>query len=173
MEKPTWVKVIGILGIIFGCTGILGSLNIIVMPKIMGFQQEMMEIAMEKAQHDPDFPVEFREIFTNMWNFPEWFGVWAVIFGLAGLLVAAFYLLAGIWMVQIKPAADKLMIWALALSILLALLQVVTIITAASFMAIMFVVGGLFSIVIDVVLLIVILTNDRSIFSRQQSLAGM
>jgi hypothetical protein len=169
MEKPTWIKVIGILGIIFGCTGILGSLQMMIMPKMFEFQQEIMGAAMDQARHDPDFPRELEGVLTSMWDLPEWFDVWAIIFGIIGLLVAGFYLLAAIQLLQAKTSADKLMIAALLISIFVAIVQALTIVTSGSFMAIMIMMGAAFSIIIDLVFLIVILTSDRSIFKKGAS----
>ncbi len=170
MNKPTWVKVIGILGIIFGCTGILGSFQLMVMPKVFEFQQKIVGVAMDEARHDADFPVGLREVLEGFWDLPEWFGVWAIVFGLAGLIVAAFYLFSAIQLLQVKTSSDKMMIGALLASIILAAIQALTIITSGSFMSIMFVMGAGFSLVIDLVLLIVILTSDRSMFKQT---AGM
>jgi len=47
VKKPTWVTVIGVLGIIFGCFGILGGGQEIAMPKMMKMQKEMLT-AMEQ-----------------------------------------------------------------------------------------------------------------------------
>lgn len=170
MNKPTWVKVIGILGIIFGCTGILGSFQLMVLPKIFEFQQKLLGVAMEEASHDPEFPVGLKDVLTGFWDLPGWFGIWAIVFGIAGFLVAAFYLFSAIQLLQVKAASDKLMIGALLISIILAMARALTIVSSCSFMAIMFVAGVGFSIVVDVVLLIVVLTSDRSLFKQT---AGM
>lgn len=173
MNKPTWVKVIGILGIIFGCFGIWGSLNIMVMPYMVHFQQDIIGAAMDQARNDPEFPERLGEIMESLFEMPDWFNVWALFFGIAGLLVTGYYLLASIWLLQVKPSADKLMISALLISIILAIIQAITAALAGGFIAIMFIIGGVFSIIIDLVLLIVVLTSDRSIFSRDPSVAGL
>jgi hypothetical protein len=41
MVRPTWVTVIGVLGIIFGCSGILGGGQQMVMPKMLAMQKDM------------------------------------------------------------------------------------------------------------------------------------
>jgi len=173
MNKPTWIKVVGILGIIFGCFGIWGSLNIMIMPQIIDFQKEFIGAAMDEARNDPEFPDRLADVMESLWDLPDWFGTWAILFGIAGLLVTGFYLLASIWLLQVKPAADKLMIAALLISIILALIQAITAGLAGGFVAIVFVMGGVFSIIIDLVLLIVILTADRKIFSRDPAMAGV
>jgi hypothetical protein len=166
MKKPTWVKVIGVLGIIFGCLGLFGSMNMMIMPTMFDFQKAIFEAAMEEARHDPGFPRDLMDKIKEMWEFPDWFGTWAVVFGIAGLLVSGFYLLAAIWLLQLKRSADKIMMWALGVSISLALLQIITIIPACGFIVIAIIGGCVLSIVIDMVLLLVILTSDRSVFAR-------
>jgi len=165
MEKPTWVKVIGVLAIIFGCTGILGSIQLMFTPWMFDLQQDIMDIAMDEARRDPEFPDRMADKISSIWNLPAWFDTWAVVFGLAGLAVAVFYLLAAIRFIQVKPGADRILMWALGVSMLLAVLQAVTIVTAGSFMAIMFTAGAAFSLVIDLVLMVVIATSDRSLFN--------
>ena len=129
--------------------------------------------ALEEARHDPEFPDRLAGIFERMWDLPGWFGTWAILFGIAGLLVTGFYLLTSIWLLQVKPAADKLMIAALLISIILAAIQAITAVMVGGFVAILFVAGGVFSIIIDLVLLIVILTSDRGIFLHNAAAARM
>ena len=55
MVRPTWVTAVGVLGIIFGCTGILGGGQQIMMPKILVFQQDMMadmQADMQRARNN-------------------------------------------------------------------------------------------------------------------------
>jgi hypothetical protein len=172
MKKPTWVKVIGVLGIIFGCTAILGSLNMMVTPKLFKFQQSIIETALEEARRDPDFPDGMADILRDMYDMPGWFGVWAIVFGAIGVVVGAFYLLAAIWFIQLKRSADKIFIGALGVSILLALLQIITIIPASSIIAVFITAGCTFSLIIDLILLIVIMTSDRSAFKGDAATAG-
>jgi len=48
MKRPTWATIVGILGIVFGCFGILGGGQSVFMPKMMEMQKEMLE-AFEKT----------------------------------------------------------------------------------------------------------------------------
>jgi hypothetical protein len=51
--RPSWVTAIGVLGIIFGCTAILGGGQQMMMPKILAFQKQMfadMSADMERAR---------------------------------------------------------------------------------------------------------------------------
>ncbi len=171
MEKPTWVKVIGVLGIIFGCTGILGSLQMFIMPQMYHFWQDLFEAVEEEARYDPEYPAEMMERMKCLWQVPDWIGTWAIVFGALGVLVAAFYLISAIMLLQVKPGGARLMIAALVASMVLAIVQAATIATAGGFIAIAFTMGAAFSFVIDLVLLVIILTSDRTIF-RQPAAPG-
>jgi hypothetical protein len=92
MTRPTWATVVGILGIIFGCFGILSAGPEMLMPKMAEFQKQMfseiqkeIEADIEKqrakqsregSEHQvpSEFPKVFFDFFTKMWNFPEWYG---------------------------------------------------------------------------------------------------
>ncbi|MGD8669435.1 MAG: hypothetical protein PVF31_05095 [Desulfobacterales bacterium] len=42
MKRPTWVTIVGVLGIIFSCLGILAAGQEMIMPKILEMQKEML-----------------------------------------------------------------------------------------------------------------------------------
>ena len=48
-KRPTWATVVGILGIVFSSFGILGAGQIIMTPKIMEFQKQMITTMTEQA----------------------------------------------------------------------------------------------------------------------------
>ena len=53
MNRPTWATVVGIMGIVFGCFGILGGGQLMVMPKMMEMQEQMwsgIQESMEKQE---------------------------------------------------------------------------------------------------------------------------
>jgi len=53
MQRPTWATVVGIIGILFACCGILGGTQLVMAPKILEFQKTMMgtmEQTMELAE---------------------------------------------------------------------------------------------------------------------------
>jgi hypothetical protein len=172
LRKPTWVKVIGILGIVFGCTGILGSMHLFVMPQMYEFWGAAFDAIDEEARHDPDYPDQVMEHMRTMWEAPDWFTTWAILFGIAGVLVAAYYLISAIMLLQVKPNGDKMMISALAASMIVAVVQAATVAAAGGFIAIMMGMGAVFGFVIDLVLLVVILTSDRTIFRQAARTTG-
>ncbi|MDR3482581.1 MAG: hypothetical protein P4L91_17935 [Burkholderiaceae bacterium] len=188
MKKPTWVTIVGVLGIIFGCLGILGGGQEIMMPKIMKMQKEMWtavqqqsltqsnnnqaERGINQANNVGDNRVipnpPMLNVMKNMFDVPEWFGGWSIFAGSAKALISAFYLFASIWLLQLKQNAIKLFYWALGSNIFLSILKAAVGLYAFSFMTMAMQMGGLFGALIDVVLIIVVATSDRSAFNRGQ-----
>ena len=167
MNKPTWVKVVGVLTIIFGILGLMGSMQEILLPLVLQFQQEIVGAAIENGQmssHDIRMLARVYEIF----NVPEWYTVWSVIGGIISLLVCGFYLFSGIWFITVKPRADRLLLWALSLSILLGLVKMAAAIAAFSGITIFIAVTVFIGIIIDFILLIAVMANDRSVFRPAQ-----
>jgi hypothetical protein len=170
MKRPTWATVVGIIGIVMGCFGILGGGQLMIMPKMMEMQKGMwtaMQESMEKqVAADPRQapPKEMFKVFEKMWDVPEWFGTWCVAAGLIALLISGFYLFASIRLLQVKPTAVRLFYCAAGLSIGFALLKVVVALAATSFMGMTMMFGGMLGLIINVVLLIVVATGNKEPF---------
>lgn len=186
MKRPTWATIVGILGIIFGCFGILGGGQEIFLPKILKMQNEVFtkieKMAKEQqAQRDseiinneqdgknprPAFSLEIFEPMKKMFEVPDWFGLWSVLSGLAKAIVSAIYLLASIWLLQTKPLSVRLFYWAAGSSIALSILRGIIILSAFSFMGIAMMFGGAFGALIDIILIIVVVTGDKEAFQLQ------
>jgi hypothetical protein len=99
-----------------------------------------------------------------MWDFPEWYGTWSIISGILILFVSAFFLFASIRLLQIKPSSIKLFYWAAGSKIALSVLMIAVTISAMSFMGIAMLFGGVFGIVIDIVLIVVVATGNKAAF---------
>jgi hypothetical protein len=185
MKRPTWATVVGVLGIIFSCLGILGAGQEIMMPKIVKFQKEMFsdfekiiqeEIEKERT-NQPDqegenksgaeIPMGIFQSIIKMMDFPDWFGTWSIISGILKLLVSAFFLLASIRLLQMKTSSIKLFYWAAGSSIALGVLKGIVALSAVSFMAIAMMFAGVFGIIIDIVLIIVVATGNKEAFFSQ------
>ena len=108
MKRPGWVTVVGVLGIIMGCLGLLGAGQTIMMPRIMEFQRQMfsgIERAIENEQKQSESkgtppkqgghpqrgrgtapadwpPKEFLGLFNKMLAVPDWFNTWLVVSGI-------------------------------------------------------------------------------------------
>ncbi len=141
MKKPTWVTVVGILGIIFSCLGILGAGQEMIMPKMLQMQKEMVsdignmiekEMEKERAKQSnrqggqkggAEFPMGMFKSFTKMFDFPPWYGTWSIISGILKLLICAFFLFASIRLLQLKPSSIRLFYWAAGSSIALGVVK--------------------------------------------------
>jgi len=185
MKRPTWATVVGVLGIIFSCLGILGGGQEIMMPKIFKFQKEMLsefeEIIQEEIEKErtnqldqegenkssAEIPMGIFKSFIKMFDFPDWFGTWSIISGILKLLVSAFFLLASVRLLQMKTSSIKLFYWAAGSSIALGVLKGIVALSAVSFMAIAIMLGGVFGIVIDIVLIIIVATGNKEAFFSQ------
>ena len=169
IQRPTWVTVIGVLMIIFGILGLIGTAQITVMPKVLSFQQEFIADILENAKANDHDAEEFLDNIEAMMELPEWFGGFALIFGIIGLFIQGIYLYSGIKMIQFTSNALRLVYLSLSLCLVWALTQCVTGAVMNSFFGTMFMVGGLISIVIDVILLIVVLASDKTGFYNHQT----
>ncbi len=185
MKRPTWATVVGILGIIFGCFGILFGGQEIFMPKMMEFQKEMMtqfekdiskqqEQMQDKSNEQQDegsqsqrMTPEMFESMKRMFDVPEWFGTWSLFSGVSKALISGLYLLASIWLLQTKASAIRIFYWAAGSSIALSIIKALVLFSAMSFMGMAFAAGGVFGIIIDIVLIIVVITGNKEAFQLQ------
>ena len=185
MKRPTWATVVGILGVIFGCLGILSAGSEMMMPKMMKFQKQMFsdiqkiieediekqsaKQSYQKDKHrgDAEIPLKIFKSISQMWDFPEWYGTWSIIAGILKLLISALYLLASIRLLQIKLSAIKLFYWAAGSSVALGVLKAGVALSVASFMGIAMMFGGFFGIVNDIVLIIVVANGNKAAFYSQ------
>lgn len=167
MKRPTWATVIGVLGIIFGCLGVLGSIQFALTPMMMEFQEKMLAIMQqtmeaEAAENGSDVAVaDMMAMMEQLWDLPEWYASFCVAAGMISAVVAGLYIFASIRLLQVHPSAVGTFYLAMGLSIAMALVIVLMSIAASSMMAIAMGMGGMFGIVIDVVLLIVVATADK------------
>ena len=192
MKRPTWATVVGILGIVFSCLGFLGAGQEIMMPKILKFQKEMfshIEESIHKQSDEQkaelpdetrermssenenrsniDFPTEMFKFMGKMWEFPEWYGRWIVIFGVIKLFLCGLYLFASIRLLQIKPSAIRLFYLAAGLTIFLSILKGIVSLSALSFIGFTMMFGVMFGVIIDIVLIIVVATGNKEAFSSK------
>jgi len=191
-KKPSWPKVVGILGIIFGAFGVIGGAQLIAMPNIMDFQKGMMS-NMERsfAEHrssrrdtemfpyprDSEMSPDRRDteaspeglftMFNAMWDTPEWFDTWCRVGGTLAVLISGFYIIAAIRLLQIKPGAVGLFYSAAGLAIVLVLVKVGVGVYLGSLMSMGVVMNGVIGGIADIVLFIVVASGSKEMFARQ------
>jgi hypothetical protein len=174
MNRPTWATVVGVIGIIIACFGILGSVQLIVMPKMMEMQQGMLSSIQtnienqEMAMPQGKSPEEMSKAMEKLFTVPEWFNSYCLGLGLAALFVSVLYIIASINLLRTKPYAIKLFYTAASLAIVLALVKGAVLLYGTSFMLIAMAIGGVFSIVIHGILIIIVAVGNKDAFSVQE-----
>lgn len=165
--KPTWVKVVGILMIIFGVFGILGAGQNIYSPEMKKMQQNMMESFDKMAETRDDMPGEALEGFRQMIETPEWFDTWMVVSGILGVLINGLYIFSAIWLLSLKPSAVKWAYYALGISIGFALIRAIVTASANSIMVGFALFPIIVGLIIDLILLVVVIGADKDPFESE------
>ncbi len=98
-------------------------------------------------------------------NQPPWFASACVIWGACALILNGLYLFAGIALFQMKRYAVKFFLWVLGMSIVMTIIRVAILYLGMSFMGLGFAFMGFIGIILDIVLIMVIISNDRTVFN--------
>jgi hypothetical protein len=173
MKRPGWVTTVGVIGIIIGCLGIVGAGQSIMMPKILDTQKAFWtEMKASMTQYDITEPEqmpspEVMQMMESMWDIPGWFDAFCLIAGVAAPVVCILYVFACIRLLQISPTAIRLFYTAAGIAMVFSVLKIVFVLAALSFMGMSMIVGSLLCIVINVILLIVVATKDKTAFALQ------
>ena len=167
MNRPIWATVVGVLGIIFGCFGILGSFMGIAVPYISDHNLEWFEKMQEIAKDNPSINMNENsfELMREGFKIPSWYDTWALILSIIKVLVSALYLYASISLLQVKPSAIKLFYSAMMVSIGYGLINCIAGLNLPFYLATFVLLGNLFSIAIDAVLLIIVKTSNKEAFT--------
>lgn len=178
MLKPKWVTVAGISGIVIGCLGIIGSIQLIMTPFIMKFQSEIFSTIQKTAesqiQKQPErmrnaasSPKEVFSMINKMWDVPEWFSWWCVTAGILSIVFSGFQVFASIWFWQVKKKAVKLFFIATGIVVLFVITEIIVNISANSFIGMSMISGNIFWIIINVGLLIPVAVCNKNVFTTE------
>jgi len=190
MQRPGWVAAVGIIGIVFGCLGILGSGQSLMFPTIIGFQKKMfaemrqntkmrMQDVISRAHANrtgtpcPDFskgpdPTMMFGVIEKMYDTPDWFTPWCIISGSVGMLLSGFYVFASTWFFLMKKRSVALFFWASGAGIAYSITKVVVAFFASSFIGLSMMVWGVMWVVVAVVMVVVVASSDRGVFGQAQ-----
>lgn len=173
MNRPPWVTIVGIFGIILGSFGILGGGQMMTAPLMMDFQQAFMtdmqgsmNQAAAQSQGGPN-PVVFNTMMQRMFQVPDWFRTWCIAAGIVSAMVSGYYVFASIRLLQMAPTAVRTFCTAAGIAIFWGVARTSVAIASMSVMAFNFIGGAMFGIVINVVLLIVVATGDKTAFDPE------
>ena len=178
MEKPTWVTVTGILGIVFAVFGVLGAAQMLFLPKIgemqkqsMGtytgkFQQEIQKESDQRAASGRP-PLDVKRIFqavAHLWDVPDWFKPFTAVSALVGLMVSAFYLYASLKLLGCNYRGLSLFKWALGVSAVFHALKGVVAVASLTVLGIPLVIGSVFWLVVNLGLYLAVRMGDKKAF---------
>jgi len=167
MKRPTWVTVVGVLGILFGICGLFVSGQVAAMPTIMEWQKRFLETMPIDRTADGQNAEQFKQMMRGFFgDQPSWFGPACVALGVIGLVVNGFYIFASVTLLQLKAKAARLFTTVLGVSIALGLTRAVVMMNGFSFLAVPTLMSGLVGVVLDIVLLVVIATADKSVLGQ-------
>ena len=149
MKRPTWATVVGILGILLGNGGIIGSLQIMFMPQMLEWQKTMMpdfhgevpqeevtnyEVGVEQTENNStSFGIFGSQ--EEMFSFPDWFKQWSIVSGVIKLLISAIALYASIGILQLKKSAIGIFCFTSIANILFGIGSAIVAVTSLSFIA--------------------------------------
>jgi hypothetical protein len=167
MKKPTWITVVGVLGILFGICGLFVSGQVAAMPTIMQWQKQIFETIPTDQAADRQNAEQFKQVMRGFFgDQPSWFGPACMTLGVIGLVVNGFYIFASVTLLQLKPNAARLFTAVLGVSIALGVARAVVMMNGFSFMAIPMLMSGVVGVVLDIILLVVIATGDKSMLGQ-------
>ncbi len=113
MERPGRISIVGILGIVLGCFGLMGAGQMAMLPNMVKMQKQMiadMQVQMkpeQRAQMEP-----FEHLMDGFWGeLPPWYMSWAVTSGLILMAIKGFYIFAALSPLQLKRSAVRQFYW--------------------------------------------------------------
>ncbi len=156
---------VGVLGIIFGCFGVMSASQTLLMPIMIEWQRQIFAIMQSQAARQPEsgnFLGSFAEIFDKfLAPPPSWFTPWSVCLGLVSLAIAGVYVFGAIWLLLTKPSAPRILCGALIASVAAAVIRAIGLVLARGLVGAVMATGSVFGVVIDLVLLTIVLAHRR------------
>lgn len=188
MKTPTWAIVIGIYLMLFGGCSVTKNIQSINMPEILEMQKGMMEnMAGSSTANSSDSlstlsnadstNAQNTEVFKNMaegmqemFAMSEFTKTWTVRFGYIGLFVSIIYILSGVFLLIKKNFSIKLVYTALITSIVFSGIQSLVLASDSTggFIAKSAGFGNMFGIIIDIILIVVIISMDKSAYDEDK-----
>jgi hypothetical protein len=164
------------MGIIFGCLGLMNAANTVVLPQILQLQKTFMHSVMSSMPTQPSGAPAGKDVaaaFDTLWGpMPGWFRVWCVVGGLLGLGLSGTYIYAAISLLQMKQHAVRLFCACSVAAIVLAFIRGGLGVFAVRFMGIGILMTSSMSIALHVVLLLVVITSEKSAFGTTEVLGA-
>ena len=177
MERPAWVTVTGILGILFAVVGLLGAAQMVFFPRFLEAQRQVADELENSASSDSgvkkDTPskssaaVATARSMKKILNVPAWFKPLSSMSGVVELAVSGFYLFASIQFLSLTRRGLDLFRWALGVSMAFHILKGVAAVASLSILGLALVGGSLFWIVVNGVLFLTVAFGDHKVFREK------
>lgn len=171
MERPRWATVVGVLGMIFAFFGLMGAGQMLTIPNIIQFQQQIMHNMEASMKGRPKEQAEFQQVEDVVKQIigqvPHWFKTAVFIFGVLGVIVNGIYIFACISLLLVKRYAVRWFYAAVTLSIALAVSRGIAAVLSTKLLGLGLAVLGLVGIVVDVILLVVVATGTKEAFRQE------
>jgi hypothetical protein len=172
VTRPGWVTFVGIMAILVGSTGIFGAYMSFMAPMMSDFMQQAVVEAEKEVAGDPrkmnseEIPSqeEVQEMMETFIGIPDWYVPWSYASGFLKILVSGFYVLAAILLLLIKRNSLLYFYLALAASSLLVLVNFFVATATGSVVLIGGASMGFLYLGMNLVLLLVTLLSDRTVF---------
>ncbi|WP_298632613.1 hypothetical protein [uncultured Umboniibacter sp.] len=182
-HRPTWVTLVGILTLVFGFFSLIGAGQELAVPRFLEMQQEIVmhvedmaeesaidgsaeiEITLDGEQTTVDVD-EIMVFVVHLFDVPEWFESWAFTIGVISLAIAVLYCIGGITLLMANEVSLPIFYTALALSMLWESVRIAIFAqTEAPLLIMQIPISGV-SLLIDVILLVIVLSAEKTSFAR-------
>lgn len=188
MKTPTWAIVIGICIILFGGCSVTKNIQSINLPDMLEMQKKIMDKMAESSKTNSTDSLStisnvdsttaqniklmknMAEGMQEMLSISEFTITWTVRFGYMGLFVSFMYILSGVFLLVKRNFSIKLAYTALVTSILFSGIKTLVLASDSSggILAKTAGIGNLFGIIIDIILIIVIVSMDKTAFEENK-----
>ena len=167
MTRPTWITIVGVLGIIFGALGMMNAAQTAVTPQMLEWQRRFMHsiVSSMPAQDKGPKAEDLEKAFDSFWGpVPHWFKPWSIAAGLIGLGLSVVYIYGMISLMLMKRWAVRLIYACSAAAIALAVARGVAGALALKLIGLNVMMTSAISLAFHCVLLLVIFANAKETF---------
>ena len=181
-KRPTWVTAIGVITLVFGLFSILGATQELLTPRFIDMQQtvemHIHDMAKESSKDgksnikitidDETLILSVDEVMaavTDVFDVPKWFAEWAFTIGVISMAIALLYCFGGISLLMANEISLPIFYCVMGMSILWEIIRIALFAQSEAILLLVQIPFSVFSIIIDVILLLIVLTSRRTSFA--------
>lgn len=155
---------VGVLGIIVGATGVLGSTQALLMPQTLQMQSEIFE-EISQAELEPGGP-RLPALPTKFLDYPDWYEGWSLLNGAVGIFLSGGCVLASIFLLILRAGAPRLFLVFSAASVLWHIVRFAVGASVGTFVGWGMIPAAILGIVMHVALIASLLSGDRRAYAH-------